>query len=78
MTTDPETAPVDNALRDTDPMPYGADKGIPMQDIDVQKLHWHWHKYAARATGDTPQAQVGAYIRRNLDALKLENKDLIW
>jgi hypothetical protein len=74
-----DTSPVDNALTDDSPCPIGNDwKGVPMKLVDTKFLHWCWHKFASSATGDTPQAKLGAYIRRSLPALKKENSDLIW
>jgi uncharacterized protein (DUF3820 family) len=62
-------------LEDTSPMPFGKFKGKPMQDVPVSYLHWLWHN----ATNPSYAAQdVVEYIRENMDALKMENKDLIW
>lgn len=58
-------------LQDDTPMPFGKYKGIPMQDVPVNYLHWMWHNTDKRTS-------LGEYIKNNLDALKLENKDLIW
>lgn len=58
-------------LEDTDKMPIGKYKGIPMMDVPVNWLHWYWHN--ADKKND-----IGDYIRRNISGLKMENKDLIW
>ena len=29
-------------LCDSDPMPFGKHKGIPMQDVPASYLHWLW------------------------------------
>lgn len=59
-------------LTDTSPMPLGKYKGVAMQDVPVSYLHWYYHN-----TQDN-YGNIAIYIRQNLDALKLENKDLIW
>jgi hypothetical protein len=61
-------------LEDTSPMPFGKHRGVPMQDIPVGYLHWLW----SNGKKDDARCNVADYIRRNLNALKLENKDLIW
>jgi uncharacterized protein (DUF3820 family) len=58
-------------LDDMSPMPFGKFKGKKMKDVPVDYLHWLWHE-GCRHSG------VKSYIERNLDALKMENKDLIW
>jgi len=62
-------------LTDTSLFPFGKFKGKLMQDVPVQYLHWVWHN-----TNATPGngEDVHTYIKENIDALKLENKDLIW
>jgi len=59
-------------MNDTDPMPFGKYKGTLMQDVPVEYLHWLYY-----ATGTNGQC-VRDYIKDNIDALKMENKDLIW
>jgi hypothetical protein len=63
-----------NKLKDTDPMPFGMHKGKPMQDVPVGYLHWIW----TSGLKNDPHKPVHQYIKDNLDALKMENKDLIW
>lgn len=58
-------------LTDDSLMPFGKYKGIQMQDVPVQYLHWYWHNCDKKTS-------LGEYIKDNLDALKMENKDLIW
>lgn len=79
-------------LTDTSLMPFGKYKGLPMQDIPVHYLHWLWHSsntgflkyddqnknHLALYDMNKPGNQVLGYIKENLNALKLENKDLIW
>lgn len=63
-------------LTDTCPMPFGQKyRGVAMQDVPVTYLHWIWENVG---DGTWQVAEVKEYIKNNLDALKLENKDLIW
>jgi uncharacterized protein (DUF3820 family) len=59
------------ALSDTDPMPFGKYKKQPMHDVPVDYLHWLWNN-------NLNEGPVKEYIKQNLNALKQENKDLIW
>ena len=61
-------------LKDTDKMPWGKHKSVPMQDVPASYLHWLW------TTGKEHDKQclVAAYIRHNLDVLKKEYPDGIW
>lgn len=61
-------------LSDTSPMPFGMHKGTPMMDVPVNYLHWFWNNGAK----NDKQNVVANYIRKNLSALKMENRDLIW
>lgn len=61
-------------LQDTDQMPFGKYKGEPMQDVPVNYLHWLW----SNGGKDDRQGNVADYIRRNINALKQENEDLLW
>lgn len=63
-------------LTDTSPMPFGKFAGKPMQDVPVEYMHWLWH--GGMREKSIGESSVADYIRKNLDALKLENKDLIW
>jgi uncharacterized protein (DUF3820 family) len=60
-------------LDDLDPMPFGKHRGIPMQDVPARYLHWLWTNGA-----DKEKSQVADYIRRNLNALKIDYPDGIW
>lgn len=60
-------------LDDTSLMPFGKHRGKPMSDVPASYLHYLWQNGMKNE-----QSPVADYIRRNLDALKLENKDLIW
>ena len=62
-------------LTDTHKMPFGKYKGTPMQDVPVSYLHWLWHQINAPTKNNV---EVLEYIKENMDALKMENKDLIW
>jgi len=62
-------------LEDLDPMPFGKHRGVPMQDVPVRYLHWLYTE--GGASSDT-RCPVADYIRRNLHALKVEDRDLIW
>lgn len=61
-------------IDDTSPMPFGKYKGKPMQDIPASYLHWLW----TSGKKEDKQCEVADYIRRNLNALKLELPDAIW
>lgn len=63
-----------NPLTDTDLMPFGKHKGLPMQDVPADYFHYLWTN-GKKADLRCP---VADYIRRNLDALKKEHKDGIW
>lgn len=62
-------------LGDTDRMPFGAHKGMPMQDVPAKYLHWIWHNTSP--TSETIKA-VHKYIEDNIDALRMEDNDLLW
>lgn len=62
-----------NTLQDTDPMPWGKHKNTPMQDVPVSYFHYLWTNGMKNETHPVSQ-----YVRRNLSALMVENKDLIW
>jgi len=66
---------IKQALLDTDLMPWGKHKGIPMSDVPADYLHWIWTQNDGLAPKDNP---VLEYIRRNLSSLKAEYKDGIW
>lgn len=61
-------------LCDTDPMPFGKHKGVPMSDVPAGYLHWLW----ANGKKEDKRCKVADYIRRNIDALKREYPDGIW
>lgn len=63
-----------NILQDTDQMPFGKHKGIPMQDVPASYLHYLWRS----GMEFDKQSNVADYIRRNLAALKKELPDAIW
>jgi hypothetical protein len=61
-------------LTDTDKMPFGKHKGVPMQDVPASYLHYLW----ANGLSSDSQSNVADYIRRNKSALKQEYPDGIW
>ena len=63
-----------NTLEDLSPMPFGKYKGVPMQDVPVNYLHYLF----TNGLKDDQHSNLADYIRRNLYALKEENSDLIW
>jgi len=62
-------------LQDTDPMPFGKYKGIPMSDVPASYLHYLWTNGMKQQTKTN---DVADYVSRNIDALKKEHKDGIW
>jgi uncharacterized protein (DUF3820 family) len=54
-------------------MPFGKHKGVPMQDVPASYLHYLWHNGLKHE-----KSNVAEYVRKNLDALRAENADLIW
>lgn len=63
-------------LQDTDIMPWGKWNDTPMQDVPAKYFHWLWTEGGKQF--ETKSCPVADYIKRNLDALQMENKDLIW
>lgn len=63
-------------LTDTDLMTFGKHRGKQMQDVPVSYLHWMWKDVSHGAAEHTDR--VRDYIKENLHALAVENKDLIW
>lgn len=61
-------------LCDSDKMPFGKHKGIPMSDVPASYLHYLWWN----GLKDDKRSDVADYIRRNLNAIKMESRDLIW
>lgn len=62
-------------LQDDDLMPFGKYKGIVMQKVPADYLHYLWtngmkHKVKFDEVAD--------YISRNLEALQQEHEDGIW
>jgi hypothetical protein len=62
-------------IDDTDHMPFGQHRGIPMCDVPASYLHYLWTNGLKNETKTSP---VADYIRRNLDSLKKEYPDGIW
>ena len=60
---------------DTTPMPFGMFKGRPLQDVPPDYLHWF---YTTQYPSSRDSRALVSYIDRNLNALKMENRDLIW
>lgn len=65
-------------LSDTDPMPFGAHAGKPMQDVPASYLHWLWTNGLKDDPRGEDRVAVADYIRRNLNALKMEHRDGVW
>lgn len=61
-------------LTDTDPMPFGKYKGIPMQDVPASYLHYLW----SNGMSQDSQSNVADYIRKNISALRQEHPDGVW
>ena len=61
-------------LADTDLMPFGKWSTKTMQDVPVYYLNWLWNN----GLKEDMHGNVADYIRRNLNALKLEDPDKIW
>ena len=55
-------------------MPFGKYKGVPMQEVPASYLHYLWSS-GLKSDG---RSNVAAYIRENLEALKIEYPDGIW
>lgn len=60
-------------FEDDDLMYFGKHKGECFGDIPVEYFHWIWTNkvYAGNI-------RMENYLKNNMDALKMENKDLIW
>ena len=62
------------SLGDTDPMPFGKHKGVPMSDVPATYLHWLW----TNGGENDRVSKVSDYIRRNIDVLEKEYPNGIW
>ncbi len=62
-------------LQDTDLMPFGKHKGIPMSDVPASYLHYLWQNGMKH---EVKTKDVANYIHRNLSALKEEYEDGVW
>lgn len=62
-------------LEDTDAMPFGKHRGIPMQDVPASYLHYLWENGLKNECATNP---VADYIDRNIGALSKEHTDGIW
>ena len=60
-------------LTDQSKMPFGKYEGLRMEDVPVSYLHWLWGNGMQKE-----RSPVADYIRKNLNALKAENSDLLW
>jgi hypothetical protein len=65
---------MNKSLDDLDPMPWGQYKGKPMQNVPASYLHWLW----CNGKREDKACPVADYIRRNIQALKMEYPDGIW
>ena len=62
-------------LNDTDMMPFGKHKGVPMEDVPASYLHYLWTNGMEDETETSPVAE---YIQRNQTALEQEHPNGIW
>lgn len=60
-------------LNDTDLMPFGKHKGLPLKEVPAEYFHYLWNNGLK-----TENKPVANYIRSVLPALKKEDPDLIW
>ncbi len=60
-------------MKDTDAMPFGKHKGVPIGEVPVEYLHYLWNNGLK-----SDDRSVAQYIRKNLNHLKSEDPDLIW
>lgn len=63
-----------NQMDDTSLMPFGIHRNKPMSDVPANYFHYLW----TNGMREDQRSPVADYIRRNLDALKMENRDAIW
>jgi len=63
----------EDALRDSDPMPYGKHKGEKLGDVPARYLLWLWDN----GKSDLPRGEdaVADYISKNLRLLESECDD---
>lgn len=61
-------------LQDQDPMPFGKYEGQLMEDVPASYLHWLW----MNGKQYDINCPVSNYIKRNMDALKMEHPDGLW
>ena len=66
--------PREMELNDDSLMPFGKYRNVCLQDVPAAYMHWLWNN--GKKTDQF--CPVAAYIRRNLEALRMENQDLIW
>lgn len=62
-------------LTDSDPMPFGKHKGLPMSDVPARYFHWLWTEGGMESNHVDA---VAIYIRENLTALEDEYPDGDW
>lgn len=62
------------SLTDLSPMPFGKHKGMPMQDVPAEYLHWWWCNGGQHDKSNP----LHGYIVKSMSALESENPDLIW
>ena len=62
-------------LKDTDPMPWGKYKGVPMQDVPASYMFYLWVHNGLENDKFNP---VARYIRSNLTQFAEEYPDGIW
>lgn len=62
-------------MQDTDRMPWGKYKDVPMQEVPASYLFWLWTE---RGMENEKTSRVADYIRRNLASLELDYPDGEW
>lgn len=63
----------DEELDDDSKMPFGKYRGHPMSDVPASYFHYLWNDGLKYRT-----TNVSRYIKKNLDALKMEYQDGLW
>ena len=62
------------AFTDTDPMPFGKHKGVPLQDVPPSYLEWMWNELQANGYH---KASVGPVLPEKIDP-KIKLANYIW
>ena len=65
-------------LTDTDKMPFGKYKDLPLSDVPASYFHWLWTNDRDPMSSKINVDPVANYIHRNLNILETEYPDGIW